>query len=79
MIKATAGGAACAMALLKPWLRGWFFYGRAIYLQRTKRHGAGKQPWRYCFLMARHVRFIVYGQHRMMKEFEGQPDEKGRA
>ena len=51
------------MNRLHLYLRGWYFYLRAIYLSRTKKHGSGAQPWRYCFGAARHVRYIVYGQH----------------
>lgn len=46
------------------WIRGWFFYWRAVYKTRTKKHGAGAQPWRHCFAMGRSARFIAYGQHR---------------
>ena len=49
--------------MIRLYLRGWYFYLRAIYLSRTKKHGAGAQPWSYCFLIARHARYIIYNQH----------------
>lgn len=51
------------MERLRLWFRGWFFYFRAIYKVRAKKHGKGPMEWRYALLMARSARFIVYGQH----------------
>lgn len=45
------------------WFRGWFFWIRAIYMVRTKKHGKGAMPWPMALTMAKAARFIVYGQH----------------
>lgn len=50
------------------WFRGWFFWFRAIYMVRTKKHGKGAMPWWMALRMARDTRFIVYGQHYRRKK-----------
>ena len=47
---------------MKRWLYGWYMFGRAVYLSRAKRHGAGPMKWKYAIRMGRAYRFIVDGQ-----------------
>lgn len=58
------------------WFRGWYFYWRAVYKMRTKKHGAGAQPWVYCFAMGRAARYIVYGQHRDARRWRSALDAR---
>lgn len=43
---------------------GWWMWLRAVYLVRTKRHGAGAQPWSLALKTAGCVRYLIDGQHR---------------
>lgn len=46
------------------WFYGWYMWARAIWLTRKKKHGAGRQPWRYAFKTAAAVRYLVDIQNR---------------
>lgn len=46
------------------YLHGWRMWLRALYLCRTKRHGAGPMRWKYALQMAACYRWIVDGQMR---------------
>ena len=43
---------------------GWWMFTRAVWIVRTKKHGAGKLAWNLAFRMGSCHRFIVDGQHR---------------
>lgn len=57
-----------ARIVTRRWLYGWLMWARAVRMMRTKKHGAGKQPWLYAFRMGAAYRWIVDGQMR-----NGQP------
>lgn len=46
------------------YIRGWLAWFEIVRQMRTKRHGAGKQPWLYCFRGGACARYLVDGQHR---------------
>lgn len=50
--------------IVSRYFHGWFMWGRAIWMARTKRHGAGPMKWKYVFKIAASYRWIVDGQMR---------------
>ena len=53
--------------MIKIYFYGWYHYFRAAYKLRTKKHGAGAQPWIYCHRAGACARYIIDGQHRNSK------------
>jgi len=47
---------------MKRWLRSWYLFFRAVWMVKTKDHGAGSGTWKFALLAGRGVRYIVYGQ-----------------
>ena len=43
---------------------GWYMWARAIYIIRGKKHGKGKQPWRYALKTAAATRYLIDIQNR---------------
>lgn len=49
---------------MRRYLHGWRVWWWTLRKVRTKKHGAGRQPWRYAFKSAACARHIVDGQFR---------------
>lgn len=49
------------------WFRGWWFYGRAIWMLWRKRRRGIYHSWREMRLVAQCYRFVVSQQHRPEK------------
>jgi len=52
---------------MRRYLYGWRCWFRALYLARTKKRGAGRQPWRLALRQAACDRWIVDGHMRGAK------------
>lgn len=50
--------------MIRQYIYGWAMYVRAVYKMRTKKHGAGRQPWLYALRMGSCYRWLVDGQLR---------------
>lgn len=50
--------------MIRRYLHGWWMWLRALYMCRTKRHGAGASSWTDAVRMAACYRWIVDGQMR---------------
>jgi len=51
------------------YIYGWQCWWEGLRKARAKRHGAGKQKWRYALKTAACYRYLVDGQHRTPPRF----------